>query len=246
MTELVTVEVLPPAEHTELRREVIEAKKMTEKAYWRLAVALFTVWNESAYHEWGYNSFNDYVDNELDMQRRKAQYFVAIAGWFSEQSESVQAWVKELGWTKARELVGIVDETNANEWRDVAEGSSYRELADRVKEAKANAESESEPGSTVDEDKPKAKRFMLFDGQMTNVESALARAKINANTEKDGHALDMICVEYLAQNGQLNTVDDYLRRIEQIIGKQLIAFDSETGEVEYGSETLDAMFPEED
>lgn len=247
MTELMTVEVLPAAEYTDLRREVIEAKNQSEAAYWRLATALFNVWNENAYNEWGYESFNDYVDNELDMQRRKAQYLVAIAGWFGEQSESVQAWVKQIGWTKARELIGVVDESNADEWRDIAESSSLRELTAAVKEAKSSESTGSATESgTSDDERPKAKRFMLFEGQMTNVESALAQAKMNANTEKDGHALDMICTEYLANNGQIGTLQGYLSRIEGIIGKRLIAFEPETGEVEYGAETLDEMFPEEE
>ena len=71
---LATIEVLPPSHYDDLRTEVIDAKNGIEKQYWRLATALFTVWNESAYEEWGYNSFADYVDNELSMQRRKAQY----------------------------------------------------------------------------------------------------------------------------------------------------------------------------
>lgn len=243
---LATVEVLPPAQYDNLRREVIEAKNESEAAYWRLAGALFTVWNESAYEEWGYESFNEYVDGELDMQRRKAQYLVAIAGWFGEQSESVQAWVKQLGWTKARELVGVVDEENAREWKDIAESSSLRELSAAVKDHKAGESSGEASEETGADDRPKAKRFMLFEGQMNNVEAALTQSKIAAGTDKDGHALDMICTEYLAQNGALTTLQDYLSRVEQVIGKKLIAFEPNTGEVEFGAETLDEMFPDED
>ena len=244
MTELATVEVLPPAQHDDLRREVISAKNASEAAYWRLATALHTVWNESAYQEWGYASFNDYVDSELDMQRRKAQYLVAIADWFGEQPAQIQDWVKSLGWTKARELVGVVDESNVSEWREVVDGASLREISEAVKAAKsANSEGVNEDTS---EDKPKAKRFMLFEGQMNNVEAALTQAKINAGTEKDGHALDLIWTEYLAGNGALNSLQDYLSRVEQVIGRKLIAFEPATGEVEYGAETLDEMFPEED
>lgn len=239
-------ELLPAAEFTNLRQEVMDAKNESEAAYWRLAGALFIVWNESAYHEWGYSNFNEYVDSELDMQRRKAQYLVAIAGWFGEQSESVQAWVKNLGWTKARELVGVVDDSNEREWKDLAEGSSLRELSAAVKDHKTIGSSDSPSASDAGDDKPKAKRFMLFEGQMDNVEAALTQSKIAASTDKDGHALDMICTEYLAQNGALTTLNDYLARVEQVIGKKLIAFEPRTGEVEYGSEALDEMFPEED
>jgi hypothetical protein len=244
-TELTTVEVLPPAQHEDLRREVISAKNASEAAYWRLATALHTVWAASAYQEWGYASFNDYVDSELDMQRRKAQYLVAIADWFGSQSNDVQDWVKGLGWTKARELVGVVDDSNAAEWQEVVEGASLREISEAVKTAKT-ASSETGASEASGEDKPKGKRFMLFEGQMSNVEAALTQAKINASTEKEGHALDMICTEYLAGNGALNSLQDYLSRVEQVIGRKLIAFAPATGEVEYGAETLDEMFPEED
>lgn len=245
-TPVTETELLPPAEYQDLRREVIEAKSESEAAYWRLAGALFIVWNESAYEEWGYSSFNDYVDSELDMQRRKAQYLVAIAGWFGDQNDDVQAWVKGIGWTKARELVGVVDDDNAREWKDIAESSSLRELTVAVKEHKTGGSTGGEGESSASEDRPKPKRFMLFEGQMDNVESALAQSKIAAGTDKDGHALDMICTEYLAQNGVLTTLQDYLTRVESVIGKKLIAFEPNTGEVEFGADTLDAMFPDED
>ena len=243
-TGLATVEVLPPSQYDDLRTEVIEAKNASEQAYWRLASALYIVWNESAYDEWGYDSFGDYVDNELSMQRRKAQYLVAIAGWFGEQSEQVQSWVKQLGWTKARELIGVVDESNANEWRDIAENSSLRELTTAVKEAKAenNVSNPSSGGET----KPKRKNFALFEDQMSNVSSALSKAMSLANTEKEGHALDLICTEYLSQNTGLNTLNDYLSRIENVIGFKVVAFDTSQNEVVYGSETLDELFPDEE
>jgi hypothetical protein len=245
--ELATVEIITPAQTNALRAEVIEAKNASEAAYWRLAAALHRVWDESAYLEWGYETFNDYVDAELDMQRRKAQYLVAIAGWFGEQSESVQDWVKTLGWTKARELVGVVDDTNLNGWREIADGASLREISEAVKAAKTLATTaDDDDAQAPAEDKPKAKRFMLFDGQMNNVESALSLAKTNAGTEKDGHALDLICTEYLAQNGALNNLGDYLRRVEQVIGHKLIAFEPNDGVVAFGAETLDELFPEEE
>lgn len=242
-TSLATIEVLPPSVHDDLRLEVIEAKNNVEGAYWRLATALFNVWNENAYEDWGYTSFPDYVDNELSMQRRKAQYLVAIAGWFGDQSESVQAWVKELGWTKARELVGVVDESNAEEWRDVAESSSLRELTTAVKEAKSESVETDAPSIL---DKPKRKNFALFEDQMTNVSTALAKAMTLAGTEKEGHALDLICTEYLSQNSGLSTLNEYLNRIEQVIGFKVVAFDMTGNEVVYGSETLDTLFPDED
>lgn len=241
-TGLATVEVLPPSQYDDLRTEVIDAKNASEKAYWRLSQALFTVWNESAYEEWGYNSFADYVDSELSMQRRKAQYLVGIAGWFGDQPENVQQWVKQLGWTKARELVGLVDETNATEWRDVAESSSLRELQVAVKDAKTESSGE----SSVSDDRPKRKNFALFSEQMSNVDQALAKAMTLAGSEKEGHALDLICTEYLSQNTGLNTLNEYLKRIESAIGFKVVAFDVNANEVVYGSETLDELFPDED
>ena len=244
-TELATVEILPPAEYDNLRLEVMEAKSQSEKAYWRLATALFNVWNESAFEEWGYNSFGDYIDNELSMQRRKAQYLVAIAGWFGDQDEATQRWVKELGWTKARELIGVVDETNSAEWREIAESSSLRELTSAVKESRASTSSGT--GGVDDSiEKPQRKMFSLFTPQYVNVEQALATAMTAANSDKEGHALDLICTEYLSQNGGIGTLGGYLKRIENIIGLKLVAFDPSQNEVAFGSETLDELFPDEE
>tara|TARA_Y100000310_G_scaffold171648_1_gene171844 strand:+ start:2113 stop:2892 length:780 start_codon:yes stop_codon:yes gene_type:complete len=244
VVELATVEVLPPAEYDDLRREVIEARDQTESAYWRLAGALFTVWNESAYEEWGHATFNDYIDQELDMQRRKAQYLVSIAGWFGEQPESVQGWVKQLGWTKARELVGLVDENNSGEWQEKAENSSLRELTKAVKEAKSQSTDSEAEGEVAD--RPKRKNFALFEEQMGNVNTALAKCMTLANSDKEGHALDLICTEYLSQNSGFNTLNDYLERVQGAIGLKLVALDASAGEVVFGSTTLDEMFPDDD
>lgn len=237
------IQVIQPmavSQSTQLRREVIEANAATESAYWRLAFALHKVWSESAYLEWGYSNFNEYIDKDLDMQRRKAQYLVSIADWFGSQSEDIQAWVQNLGWTKARDLVGIVNEENAEEWREVAESSSARELTEKVKAAKETA-----PAEQGDDDKPKPKRFSLFTEQMSNVNNALAAAKAASGSDKDGHALDLICTEYLAQNGALTSLNAYMAHLEQILGKKILVIDDQTGTVEFGAETLDSLFPDQ-
>ena len=67
---------------------------------------------------------------------------------------------------------------------------------------------------------------------------------VGCDTTKDrlGYLLDLICTEYLATNGALQTVQEYLANVESVIGFKLVAYDVERDAVAYGGEMLDKMF----
>lgn len=79
----------------------------------------------------GYKSFKDYVESELLLKERRAKYLAQIEWWFGYvhgNHPEMYERVKELGWTKAKELVKVMDPDNCEEWFKIAEESTATEL----------------------------------------------------------------------------------------------------------------------
>jgi len=250
MTELTVVvpgEVVGDIEFGDIRKAVQDARTRAEESYWDLSVLLHDVHQNSYYVSWGHASWVDYIEMELDMQRRKAQYLVSIQDWFGRMPPHIQQWVRGLGWTKAKELVGIVDEDNADEWRDRLDGLSFRDMMDVLKGKNGVDVIEEIAGdATVEvDDKPISMKFKLFPDQHGNVTRALERARDMAESEKDGHALDLICTDFLSTNGGIDSLADYLAKIEKAVGIRIIGFDPNEDAIVYGADTLDSLVDEE-
>lgn len=238
-------------EHADTRKRVLDLRKQVEEGYWDLSQALYEVYSGSYYIAWGFASWKEYAECELELAPRKAQYLVSIQEWFGRMRPEIQSWVQGLGWTKAKELVGVVTEENAKDWRNRLDGLSYREMMGELHRVDGGSESSDDAlpsgasRASVDE-KPQKKMFALFSAQSENVEVAIEKAKKMANTEKEGHALDLICSDFLATNAGVDTVSDMLGRFERSTGLYLIAYDKNEDCIVYGSEILDEIASEED
>jgi hypothetical protein len=69
----------------------------------------------------------------------------------------------------------------------------------------------------------------------------LTKAKALANTEKDGHALDLICSDFLATNASDDDFFGVLRRLEKTSGLRLVAYDKAADAVVFGADLLDEL-----
>ena len=223
-------------ELTALRTRIKDLRTQIEDGYWELAQDLNKVWNDTLYIEFGFESWSDYVEKELDFKVRTAQYMISIAGYFGKMSPDVQAWVKSLGWTKAKELVGKVDEESLPAWKKKTAGKSVSQIIDMLKVEKG---AKSATSATPDEFKRRG--FKLALPQLENVEAAVAKAKDDAKTDSEAHALDLICTEYLATHQGTEGLNDYLARIEKIFGVSLIAYNKNDDQVVFGKELLEGL-----
>jgi hypothetical protein len=231
-------------EHSEARQKVLDLRNKVEESYWELSKTLNDVYQGSYYIPWGYSSWKEYVENELQFALRKAQYLVSIQDWFGKMKPEVKAWVQSLGWTKAKELIGIVTDENAAEWKARLEGLTYAELVAELKGGKGGGDETPIDGSTerpAAPEKAAKKAFALFPEQASNVEAALTKAKALANTDKEGHALDLICSDFLATNASDDDLFGVLRRLEKSSGLRLVAYDKSADAVVFGSDLLDEI-----
>lgn len=230
-------------EHADERAKIIDLRNKVEESYWELSKELSNVYQGSYYIAWGFASWKEYVESELQFALRKAQYLVSIQDWFGRMKPAVQEWVQSLGWTKAKELIGVVTDENAADWKARLDGLTYAELVAELKGGKKGEETpiEGDGGDRVAPEKPERKAFSLFPEQSSNVAAALEKAKALANTDKDGHALDLICSDFLATNAADDDFFGVLRRLEKTSGLRLVAYDKSADAVVFGSDLLDEL-----
>jgi len=244
-------------EHGDVRENVLALRRKTEESYWELSIALHEVYTSSYYVAWGFESWKDYVETELDFRTRKAQYLVGIQEWFGKMKPNVQQWVRELGWTKAKELTGVVTNDNASQWRRDIEGKSYREmmvLVDRHKQEKRLEAQSGPPASATfeptapgeDEREIFTKRsYQLAPAQVENVDLAFQKAKELAESDKEGNVLDLICSDFLQGHVGTPNVKDAIAQLERQVGLKLIAWDPNQDVIVYGSNTLTQLAAED-
>lgn len=250
MSDLVVIQ--GGQEHADLRKRVTELRQRVEESYWELSQALSQIYHGSYYVAWGFASWREYVEADLEFALRKAQYLVSIQDWFGKMRPDIQAWAKELGWTKAKELVGIVTEDNAAEWRNRLTGLSYAQMIDAIKGNATGGNTDGlenlkplEGGTAGQQERPERKAFSLFPEQSANVTAAIEKAKAMANTEKEGHALDLICSDFLSTNAGSDDFYSVVRRLEKSSGMRIVVYSPSDDMVVYGSDLLDELAGDE-
>lgn len=230
-------------DHEELRKVILDRRKSIEEGYWELALDLHKVWNHTYHIEWGFESFQAYVEEELDFRVRTAQYMVSIADWFGKMGPQVQTWVRSLGWSKSKELVGRVTEENWKEWRKKVKGKTVSQLLALLKEDGGKEKEKEE--DEVDGEKPKKRSFRLYESQMENVEQAIKKAKEDANSDSDNHALDLICTEYLATHQGKSGLAEIMAKYEKLYGVRLVAYNPTEDVIVYGDALLDDLLADD-
>jgi hypothetical protein len=256
---LTTITTLPgggvqvdQVDHEEVRRRVQDLKARVEQDGWDLSVALHEVYDGALYQGWGFESWTDYVEKELEFQIRKAQYYVAVQTWVRAFAPDFVEWVKSCGLSKARLMSSRVTADEAALWRTRLDGKTYREMEALLKgmDPDDDGTGDGDGGGDGDGDssssgeKTTAMRFALFPAQHANVTMALDRAKVQGETDKEGHALDLICTDFLSGNGHLKGKDEYFIHMERALGVRIVAFKAMAGrkdKIVYGNEFMDSI-----
>jgi len=113
--------------------ELLELRRRHEDLNFDIARCLYDVSHRRLFMLIGpgYKSFKDYVEGELLFKERKAKYLAQVEWWFGEVHGShpeMYERVKKLGWSKAKELVKVMDPNNCEEWFSIAENGTVTEL----------------------------------------------------------------------------------------------------------------------
>lgn len=184
-----TIHQIESMKEEEARQALLALTDETELGMFRIGGTLSII----QANQWfaPFPSFKDYVENEAKMHYRKALHLVAI---YNSLSESKVPWakVKNLGWTKLKELAPILTLDNVDEWVAIASESTVLNLIELVRAAQSKdtqIEGKSSPVVT--------KTFKLHSDQKATVEAALDKAREQANTDADTVALEFICLDFM-------------------------------------------------
>ena len=141
-----------------------------------------------------YGSFKEYVEQEHLIRCRTALYWIKI---YRALLESGVSWekVKHLGWSKLKELAGVLTVENTAEWIDIAEKQTTLQLIETVKTSIAEDDGEA-PGSAPTKEVVN-RSFKLHTDQRETIEAAIAKARELSGTSVDTVALEYICLEFL-------------------------------------------------
>ena len=231
MTKLKTLDDAPDGQkETKADKALREKLRMDvrniETGHWQLGEGLYQVRQNALFRLWGYTTFQEYVVRDLEMCDRTAHYLAKLAEFLVKLKPEHQAWVKELGWTKAKEITEFVTNANAAAWRERVKGKTFKEIQAIIRENRVGALKEGESEKKADDatvEKPIQVRFPLYPEQERTVAQAIAHAQEIAQSDKKGHCLEMICLDYLASQAGVTNLEAYLKSVESYTGIRLIA-----------------------
>lgn len=169
-----------------------------ETSYFKLGGVLKVIKDNTWFD--GFESFELFVVERYGFAARKAAYLIQI---YTDLVTKQIPWAKVagLGWTKLKDLSPILTLENVDEWVAKAEKLTVLELQNVLK-ATPGAEAATK---TTDE-------FVKFSlklkpDQKSMVDTAIAKAKGELNTEFESVALENICAAYVAGAGGMVTTD---------------------------------------
>jgi len=228
-----------------------DCRKRIDSVNFDLAEVLYTIHQEALYTRLGYENFVEYVENDLDFEKRKAQYFISMWAYYGVKlagNPEVMDKVKTIGWTKAKDLIGVVTPDNVDQWVETAKQVSAPKLLELARGALQkmadDPDADVDPADLPTGEKFNSKNFKLTDEQLHNVELALKKAAEMAESDKPGHLIDQICTNFLALNAGVDNLDGLpylLKSLEENFGITILALKRNSVDVVYGEDAIDAI-----
>lgn len=254
-----TSEFDPKAEeaHNRLKKLLVAA----DDNYYAIAADLSYLSSQKSFAQMGYKTFEDYLDKELRMVKRKGQYYVQVYNCFEtkikqELKDRPAAWtelmrtIREVGWTRGRILARFqiikAEKDNVDEVIEKLKTLTTREFETYCK-TKHDAEATDDD---KDEDKNTVRMsFQCFLPQKDDIEAALELANVMIGKEgtTKSSCLAWACRDFVATNvaaqGKTSkeSLAEFLSKYERLLGIELIAIDPTTKQVAFGQETLERL-----
>jgi hypothetical protein len=168
-----------------------------EFSYFRLGGILSRIHTEQWYTEEGFEKFPEFVEDRFGIKRSKAFHLIGI---YNGLIETNVPWedVKDLGWSKLKELVHVINPKNVKGWVKRAKEMSVIQLIAYIKKSQASESGEGSEADEADAKKVSSMTFKVHEDQKELINSALEKAKTEASTEFPAVALEAIAMNYLS------------------------------------------------
>ncbi len=173
-----------------VRKYLKEAKDSVETGYIRMCRFVNEAYKKDYFKDWKFDSFEAYCNKELNMEYRKAMYFVKIADKITELNIP-DTRAEAIGWAKINQIIKVATPKNVDKWLGKAEKSS---LADITESVSVSSRSDADAGKVP---KITTMKFKMNEDTAGTITDALSEAKILLDTEDSVQALQMICMDWL-------------------------------------------------
>lgn len=213
-------EYIPSIKNDTEKKEILSRVKSLFStvafSYIQICDDLYHIRKEKYYHVLGYSSFKKYVESDLHIDLRQAQYYISTYKKLVFEHKISKEYVQRIGITKARALVSVITEDNKEEMVNEALNCTVSEFHKKYRPKVISEESfftsDIEPKKKKRERKPKLidvkeedyaeiirdYNFRLYDDQTYVVDNAIEVAKESTGSDSDAFALSIICSSFLA------------------------------------------------
>jgi hypothetical protein len=197
-----------------------------DQNYFRLGGYLSKVQAEGWFMNKGYDNFKAYVEAECSIKYRKAMYLINI---YNGLVESGVPWAKvaHLGWTKLKELAGLLTTENVDEWVTIAEGMTALQLIEYIAKQAEGSDKENSTETAKDAAKETTTMtFKLHKDQKETVEAAIEKAQKQSGTDVKSAALEYICIDFLGGAQKVVNVTEVMKTkaLEDVLASLQEAF----------------------
>jgi len=171
----------------EVLKKLKEVSKRMRDDYCEVAELLYEVWENNYHKEYGYDSFHDYTENELDIKGRKSNFLVQITKTLKRLKIPWED-VSEVGWRKMAAISPVLNSENNKQWIEEAKTTTLPHLSEKVKAEKENRAPAENP--------PVRMTIQMTEDQNTIVQAAIDFAKQNEDVKSNSAAIVHICYEW--------------------------------------------------
>ena len=233
-----------------VREQAKSIRLNMERAYFDLAELIHTILSKDYFHFYGYETIWLYVEEELDIKKRTAQYLISIFEFLTKLKEdgyiNEVEELKTIGWTKVKELVSVANGENIAYWIDQAKECSSRQLEDLRKEYVASQDGDDgeEVSSTTpkDIDKKTSYSIKFYSENFAVFNDALELAKTKTGKADKEELMIAMASSFIANESE--NLDERLNGLEVSEGVRLIAV--KDGQIIYGDDVIDEVLGREE
>ena len=241
---------------TEIRARVRKLRAMMEEAYIIVARDLWEIYHSKHYIKWGYETWGDYLRDEVGISKDSAYRARKIFETFVHKCNLPPSAVDGIGRSKAQKLLPIVTRDNARTWISKAKVMTYDDLVEAIEDAKGESGGYPTPTApdvalpstpitinvgklttTKVEPKPakfRVRNFRLPDETDDLLEEALNEAQRITNSHAAGFNLGCIAQFFLSHRLTSEGKNDHrlpwhFRQWEKIYGGRMIHVKDDKG-----------------
>jgi len=210
-----------------IRKDARNLSGKLEEGYMELARLLHMIYdtpvdgderNAGIYTQWGYKSFGEYCEEELNIHRKKAQRLTRI--WYNLEvrlkgriDPDLKQRIVSLGFSKVRELVTVLTVRNAETWVQRADELSYPKLCKAIRQYREERDRRVAAREMREASKataPQSVSVVTEDGEVMDIEDQEPPVP-EFNEEAQGKTL-----RFHVFPDQMEVVEDALERAKQL------------------------------